>query len=85
MIRKKTNTECWDLHTCARVAAFCIAYSFSEFPSDFGQLGPAAYVILLRNMMDMRESMSPKPVTGNTLFYDDNFCSAIVVPKGRSR
>lgn len=32
----------------------------------------AAYVILLRNMMDMGESMSPKPVTENTLFYGDN-------------
>jgi hypothetical protein len=32
----------------------------------------AAYVILLRTRMKMGESMSPKPVTENTLFYGDN-------------
>ena len=32
----------------------------------------AAYVILLKNRMEMGESLSPKPVTKNTLFYGDN-------------
>ena len=43
-----------------------------------------AYVILLKNMLDLGKSMSPKPVTRNTLSIVDNLCSAIVVTRGSS-
>jgi hypothetical protein len=39
----------------------------------------AAYVKLLKNMMDMRESMSPKPVTENTLCYVITFVALLLL------